>query len=321
MAEVQLPALGAGEVLVENLWMSVDPYMRRSMDPVATDLPPWPIGGALSGPSVGRVMESRNPAFRVGDIVESMSGWQSHFISQGEAFVPYISADNALARREVGSDVAPEDWLGLLGIASQTGYYAISAAAGLQAGGTVVVSSGAGTVGSVACQVARLNGMRAVTSAGSAEKRRWLIEEAGVAAALDYRAADFAHALREACPDGIDLVIENASPEHLSACLPLMNVNGTILIAGFISLYGGGGSARVENFEAVLDHYLTIRAFAFMDHLDHYDRFVADMVRWRREGQLKLQGQTFEGLDQAPDALAALFDGRAAGKLLVRIAD
>lgn len=320
MAEVELPPLTDGEVLVENLVMSVDPYMRRSMDAVAKDLPPWPIGGALSGPSVGRVVVSRNPAFQPGDVVESMSGWQSHFISKGEAFVPYLSPDNALATRKVGGDVAAEDWLGLLGIASQTGYFAMRCGATMRDGGTAVVSSGAGTVGSVSCQVAKLHGMRVVTSAGSADKRRWLLDEAGVDAALDYRAPDFAETLRAACPDGIDLVLENASSEHLSACLPLMNENGTILIAGLISLYSGDGRAQLENFEYVLDRYLTVRAFAFMEHLDEYDRFVAEMTGWRREGRMQLRTQMYEGLERAPQALAALFDGSAAGKLLVRIA-
>lgn len=319
LAEVELPPLGKGEVLVENLWMSVDPYMRRSMEPIATDLPPWPIRGPLNGPSVGRVIQSRNPSFNEGDIVESMSGWQSHFISQGQAFVPYLSEDNAIAKRKVADDIAPEDWLGLFGIASQTGYYAICAAANVAEGGTVVISSGAGTVGSIACQAARLKGMRVVTSAGSDEKRKWLKEVAGVSAALDYRAQNFGEDLRAACPDGVDLVLENASPEHLSACLPLMNDNGMILIAGFISLYGSKGSATVDNFQCVLDHYLTIKAFAFMEHLDHYDQFVSDMSEWRREGKLTLRMQTYDGLESAPEALAALFDGSATGKLLVRI--
>lgn len=321
MAEVALPPLAEGEVLVENLYMSVDPYMRRSMDAVARDLPPWPIGAALNGPSVGRVVASRNACFAEGDVVESMSGWQSHFVSQGEAFVPYLSADNALAKRRVGGDVDASDWLGLLGIASQTGYFAMQCAVQTSPGDTVVVSSGAGTVGSVACQVARNTGLRVVTSAGSADKRRWLEDMAGVVAALDYRAPDFAQQLRGACPGGIDLVLENASPEHLAACLPLMNEGGTVLIAGLIGLYSSGGAARLDNFEQVLERYLTIRAFAFMDHLDHYDAFVGEMVAWRGDGRMDLRTTVYDGLEHAPGALAALFDGSAAGKLLVRIAD
>lgn len=322
LVEVELPVLRDGQILVENLFMSVDPYMRRCMDAEAKDLPPWPIGGPLNGPSIGRVAASRNEAFLPGDIVESMSGWQSHFISDGASFVPYVSADNAIARRQVGGDIAAHDHLGLLGIASQTGYFALRCAATMRAGETVVISSGAGTVGSVACQIARLHGMRVVTSASSAAKRDWLLEEIGVDAALDYRAPDFGEALGTACPDGIDLLLENASPEHFSTCLPLMNLNALMLIAGFVSVYSKeDGSARIDNFQYVLDRFLTIKCFAFMDYLGAFDRFVADMTMWRREGRLQFRETIVDGLGRAPGALCALFDGSATGKLLVRIAE
>lgn len=322
LVEIELPTLREGQVLVENMVMSVDPYMRRCMDAEAKDLPPWPIGGPLNGPCIGRVTASRNDAFLPGDIVESMSGWQSHFISDGEPFVPYLSTDTAIARRRVGGDVAAHDHLGLLGIASQTGYFAMRCAATMRAGETVVISSGAGTVGSVACQIAKIHGMRVVTSASSALKRSWLLDDIGVDAALDYRAPDFSTALRAACPDGIDLLLENASPEHFSTCLPLMNLNALMLIAGFVSVYSKeDGSARIDNFQYVLDRFLTIKCFAFMDYLDAFDRFVADMAAWRREGRLQFREEIIEGIDRAPDALCALFDGSATGKLLVRITD
>lgn len=321
IAEVELPPLDDGEVLVENLYMSVDPYMRRCMDAEAKDLPPWPIGGPLNGPSIGRVIVSRNKGFEPGDIVESMSGWQSHFISSGDAFIPYISSDTAIAKRRVGNGIDARDYLGLLGIASQTGYSALRCAATMRAGQTIVISSGAGTVGSVACQIAKLHGMRVVTSAGDAEKRRWLVDEIGVDAALDYKAPDFAAALDAACPDGIDLLLENASPEHFSACLPMMNMNALMLIAGFISVYNGDGRARIDNFEYVLDRFLTIKCFAFMDYLESFDRFVEEMTAWRGDGRLRFRETIVDGLEHAPDALCALFDGSATGKLLVRISE
>lgn len=320
LVDVDLPPIGDGQVLVENLFMSVDPYMRRSMDAEAKDMPPWPLGAPLNGPSIGRVMTSRHADFAVGDIIESMSGWQSHFVSDAEPFVPYVSSDTAIAHRKTGDGLRPQDHLGLLGIASQTGYFALCSAATMREGETIVISSGAGVVGSVACQIANLHGMRVVTSAGSAAKRRWLEEEIGVHAALDYKAPDFAAALAAACPDGIDLLLENASPEHFSTCLPLANPGALMLIAGFISIYSGDGKARIDNFEYVLDRFLTIKCFAFMEYLDGFDRFVADMTRWRNAGQLQFREEIVDGLEHAPEALCALFDGAATGKLLVRIA-
>ena len=315
--EVDLPPLKPGQALIQNLYMSVDPYMRRSMDEAAHDLTPWAIGAALNGPSVGRIIESRNENVAPGDIVESMSGWQEHFISDGDPFVHYLSADTAIARRSAGYD--PKDYLGLFGVAAMTAYVAFTRAATVKPRQTVVVSSGAGTVGSLACQIAKIKGARAVASAGSDAKVRWLTEEVGVDAAFNYKTRGIGDALREMCPHGIDLVLENASPEHLSACLPLMNAGGTVLIAGLVSTYAGG-VPRLDNFEFVLERYLTIKAFAFTDYLAAYDDFVADMAAWRRGGKIRLRETIYEGLESAPMALRSLFTGAEAGKSLVRLA-
>lgn len=316
---VTLRDIVEGEVLVRNLWMSVDPYMRRSMDADGKDLEPWPIGGALNGPCVGRVVASRYPGFAPGDLVESMSGWQEHFISDGTPFVPYLSPDIAIVRRD-HKDAQPRDYVGLLGIAALTAYAAMAVLSNAKPGDTAVISSGAGTVGSLACQIGKIKGLRIVTSAGSDEKVKWLRDEIGVDAAFNYRSTPIGAALAEACPNGIDLVLENASPEHLSACLPLMNELKTILISGFVSIYSTGGRvAGLENFEFVLDRFLTLRAFRFMDCLNAYDAFVDDMLRWHREGRLVLSEAVHDGLAAAPDAFCSLFDGRSQGKVLVRL--
>jgi NADPH-dependent curcumin reductase CurA len=320
IAEVVLPDLADGQVLVQNLWMSVDPYMRRSMSPEATDLEPWPLGKALDGPSVGRVIESRNPAFAAGDIVESMSGWQEHFVSNAGQFVPYLSPSDSLARRTTPG-AQPRDYVGLLGVAALTAYRGMVHLANVNPGDTVVVSSGAGTVGSLACQMAKIRGARVVTSAGSDRKVDWLRNVIKVDHAFNYRSQDIGTALRAACPRGIDVLLENASPTHLCACLPLMNLQKQVLIAGFVGTYNLSSKIGLpENFEYVLDRFLTIQSYPFMDSLDRYDEFVADMIRWRQEGRMHLEECIYDGLDQAPEALCALLDGRHAGKPLVRLA-
>ncbi|MFO0448108.1 MAG: NADP-dependent oxidoreductase [Pseudomonadota bacterium] len=319
VVEVELPPLQAGQVLVQNLWMSIDPYMRRSMEAEATDLERWPLGAALDGPSVGRVLESRHPAFRAGDVVESMSGWQEHFVSDGQPFVPYLSPSHSLAVR-ASAGAEPRDYVGLLGIAALTAYGGMACLARVSAGDTVVVSSAAGTVGSIACQIAKLRGARVVGSAGSPDKVRWLRSVVGIDHAFDYREVVLRDELRAACPGGIDVVLENATPEHLSACLPRMKELGQVLIAGFVGTYSDRGSMRIENFEYVLDRFLTIRSYRIMDFLDRYDEFVRDMLAWRAEGRMTLQETIYEGLEQAPAALCALFTGGRIGKTLVRLA-
>jgi NADPH-dependent curcumin reductase CurA len=321
VADATLPDLVDGQVLVENLWMSVDPYMRRSMSPDATDLEPWPLNKALDGPSVGRVIETRNPAFAVGDLVESMSGWQEHFVSNAGAFVPYLTANDSLAKR-TARGARPQDYVGLLGVAALTAYRGMVHIANVNAGDTVVVSSGAGTVGSLACQLAKVRGARVVTSAGSDAKVDWLRDVIKVDRAFNYKADALGSALRDACPKGIDVLLENASPEHLCACLPLMNLQKQVIIAGFVGTYNLSSKIGLpENFEYVLDRFLTIQSYPFMDSLDRYDQFVADMLRWRGEGRMHLEEAVYEGLDQAPHALCALLNGKHIGKPLVRLAN
>jgi len=320
MTSVALPDLRPGQVLIENLWMSIDPYMRRSMEAEATDLEPWPIGAALDGPAVGRVIESRHVGFRAGDIVESMSGWQSHFISNAEEFVPYLSAATAIVRRQTPG-AAPKDYVGLLGIAALTAYGGMACLARVTPGETVVVSSGAGTVGSIACQIAKLRGARVVSSAGSASKVIWLREVARVDHAFNYRERTLPEQLREACPDRIDLVLENASPEHLSACLPLMKDLKQILIAGFVATYNSRGDLKIGNFDYFLDRFLSMQSYRVMDFLDRYDQFRTDMLNWRAEGRMILEEHLIDGLERAPEALCELFTGGRIGKTLIRLAD
>ena len=315
-----LPDLADGQVLVQNLWMSVDPYMRRSMSPEATDLEPWPLNKALDGPSVGRVIQSRNPAFAVNDIVESMSGWQEHFVSNAGNFVPYLTPSDSLAKR-AAPGAQPKDYVGLLGVAALTAYRGMVHLANIHPGDTVVVSSGAGTVGSLACQMAKIRGARVVTSAGTDEKVEWLLRVIKVDHAFNYRKVILAEALKAGCPNGIDVLLENASPEHLCACLPLMNLQKQVLIAGFVGTYNLSNKIGLpENFEYVLDRFLTIQSYPFMDSLDRYEEFVADMIRWRSEGRMHLEEHVYDGLEQAPPALCALLNGKHIGKPLVRLA-
>ncbi len=319
VVDVELPALKEGQVLVENLYMSIDPYMRRSMDDDGKDLDPWPINGPLDGPSIGRVIETRNSNYSVGDCVESMSGWQQHFISNAEDFVPYVSANDALAIREVKGDLTESDYLGLLGIASQTAYFALMCATTLIEGETIVISSAAGSVGSLACQIAKIHGLRVVASAGSDAKVSWLKDELGVDYAFNYKKVSISQGLKDGCPNGIDQVLENASPEHFSACLPLMNFSKQILIAGMVGIYDTGGVVKnIDNFEYVIDNFLTVKAHLFMDYLDSYNQFVRDMIRWRSEGSLHQKVQIFEGIDSARGALVALFNGKSNGKIMVK---
>jgi NADPH-dependent curcumin reductase CurA len=320
--EASLRNIEAGEVLVRNLFMSVDPYMRRSMEESGVDLEPWPIGGPLDGPSVGVVEQSRHEEFKPGDLVEGMSGWQEYYVSDGSAFVPYLSPPASIIKRPPLPGVDPKDYVGILGIASQTAYYGLFRALDkLPDDGTLVVSSASGTVGMMVCQLAKKAGLRVVGSAGSDEKVSWLRENLEIEA-FNYKSQSLSVALERHCPDGIDLLFENASPEHFSACLPLMNYGATALIAGFISIYDTGGRVeKIDNFQFVLDSYLTVKGFAVTDYTASYHDFVKHVVKLRDAGELIFKEKIYNGLESAPAALCALFSGEAQGKLLVQIGE
>ena len=317
LVEVELPSLKKNQILIKNLYMSVDPYMRLSMEDGA-DLDAWKLNAPLDGPSIGIVIDSSNENFKEGDIVESMSGWQEHFISNGDEFVPYISSNNAIKKRLVPEGLEAKDFLGLLGISSQCGYFAVNNATEVKAGETFVVSSGAGNVGMTASQVAKIKGMRVVSSVGSDKKAEWLRDILKIDYVFNYKETSYEEALIDACPNGIDLVLECASAKHLSACLPLMNVEKTILLTGLIDIYDTGGKVKdFQNLEYILYSYLTLKSHVFMDYLDHYDNFINDVTRWYLSGKLIYKEEIITGIENAPKALLSMFEGTSHGKVLV----
>lgn len=319
LVESKIPALKQNQVLVENLYMSVDPYMRLSMEDGA-DLEAWKLNSALDGPSIGIVVDSKNKKFKEGDIVESMSAWQEHFISEGDEFIPYVSSNTAIKKRVVPNGLNAKDYLGLLGISSQCGYFAVNNATEVNKGETFVVSSGAGNVGMMASQVAKIKGMRVVSSTGSNHKAEWLKDNLEIDYVFNYKEQSYEEALKKGCPDGIDLVLECASANHMSACMPLMNVGKTILLTGLIDIYDNGGKVKdFQNIEFILYSYLTLKSHVFMDYLNYYDNFVNDVTSWYLSNKLIYKEEIFEGIENAPNALISLFEGKSHGKVLVSI--
>lgn len=319
LVESKIPALKKNQVLVENLYMSVDPYMRLSMEDGA-DLEAWKLNSALDGPSVGIVVDSKNKKFKEGDIVESMSGWQDHFISEGDEFIPYVSSNSAIKKRIVPTGFNAKDYLGLFGISSQCGYFAVNNATEVNKGETFVVSSGAGNVGMMASQVAKIKGMRVVSSTGSNHKAEWLKENLGIDYVFNYKEQSYEEALKKGCPDGIDLLLECASANHMSACMPLMNVGKTILLTGLIDIYDNGGKVKdFKNIEFILYSYLTLKSHVFMDYLNYYDNFIKDVTSWYLSDKLIYKEEIVEGIENAPNALVSLFEGKSHGKVLVSI--
>jgi len=307
---VDIAQPGDGQILVRNLFMSVDPYMRGRMIDRKSYVPPFQIGEALTGGCVGVVEASNTDRFDVGDHVLGMNGWREFWISDGDGV------------EKIDPSVAPvQSYLGVLGMPGLTAYVGLLEIGALRDGETVFVSGAAGAVGSVACQIARIHGCRVIGSAGSAAKTEWLASRAGVDETIDYRETDdLRGALAAACPDGLDVYFDNVGGSHLEAALDVLNTRGRIVACGSISTYNATEPPPgPRNLFRIVTNRLTMRGFIVTDHWDRYGAFVADAAGWIASGALVWEETIHEGIEAAPDAFLGLFSGENLGKMLVRL--
>jgi hypothetical protein len=310
MAETEVPAPGPGQVLVRNVYMSVDPYMRGRMVIRESYVPPFQIGEALSGGAVGQVVESQNPQFKRGDYVSNFSGWKEWFVSGGGNL------------QKIDPAMAPiQAFLGSFGMPGLTAYAGLLKVGELKDGERVFVSAASGAVGAVVCQIAKAKGCYVVGSAGSDEKCEWLTREAGVDRAINYRTCgSLTKAVREALPEGIDVYFENVGGAHLDAALANMRLHGRIAVCGMISQYNDTAPPPgPSNFVHVIPKRLTIRGFLVSDYGALMPQFLHDMSGWYRAGKMKWRETIAEGIENAPDAFIGLFKGENIGKMLVKI--
>jgi len=304
VVETDVAGPADGQLLVENIYMSVDPAMRpRLAGPTA-------LNEAMVGGAIGRVLESRHGGFRQGDYVESMNGFREYFVSDGKG-LSKLDADGMPL-------VAYMSVLGLTGLTAYGGLLVIGA---LKEGEQVFVSAAAGAVGSVAAQIAKIKGCYVIGSAGSDEKCRWLKDELGLDAAINYKQGELRASLKAAAPKGIDVYFENVGGEHLNAALPRMNPLGRIAVCGMISAYNNFGavSEPVTTLSNMIYNRVTMRGFVFYEFESKRAQFLKDMKDWVRQGRLKYRTTILHGIDQAPAALIGLFTGVNTGKMVVQL--
>ena len=312
LAEVALSEVHSGELLVQNIYMSVDPYMRGRMYDRQSYVPPFQLNQPLDGGCVGRVVESQNAQFQTGDFVLGMSGWREYFISDGTGIM------------KIDPNIAPiQAYLGAVGMPGLTAYYGLLEVGKPKDGETVFVSAASGAVGSIVCQIAKLKGCYVVGSAGSDEKVSWLLEEAGVNAAFNYKKADDIIAeVGNLCPKGIDVYFENVGGVHLEAALEHMNKFGRIVMCGMIAMYNATEPVPgPSNLAYVIGKQLTMQGFIVSDHFDKLMQFYADMGKWTGGGKIKWKETIVEGLENAPQAFIGLFKGQNFGKMIVKVGD
>lgn len=306
IVEVEINSPAPGQVLIENIYMSVDPYMRGRMRE------DFNLGEVMDGGALGKVLASENPGFAVGDYVSHWKGWREHYLSDG----------SDLAKVDV--QMAPlSAYLGVLGMPGLTSYGGLLVTGELKDGESVFVSAASGAVGSLVGQIAKIKGCTVVGSAGSDAKVANLVDELGFDHAFNYKTADPLTELKKGLPNGIDVYFENVGGPQLEAALEHINMYGRIPLCGMISMYNNGPTIAPgpQNLSSMIYKRVTLKGFVTPDFFDIQDQFRKDMAQWMSEGKIKYHETIRDGIENASSAFIELFSGGNEGKMLVKLAD
>jgi NADPH-dependent curcumin reductase CurA len=304
--EAPVPKPAEGEVLVRNLWLSLDPYMRGRMSDAKSYVKGVDIGEVMVGQTVAEVLESRHPKFGVGDTVLTQLGWQTYGVTRE-------------ATKIDPSRAPPSYYLGIVGMPGLTAYFGLKELGQPKAGETVVVSAASGAVGSVVGQLAKLWGARAVGVAGGAEKCRYVKEQLGFDACIDYKSGALREELKAACPKGVDVYFDNVGGDILDTVLARMNLFGRVVVCGTISDYNSTDPYRVRNWRAILVNRLRVQGMIVFDWKDRYGEALKELGSLLAQGRLKYKESVVQGLENAPRGLMDLLAGKNFGKQLVKL--
>ncbi len=309
LATVTLKEPGAGEVLVRNLWMTVDPYMRGRMVDRESYVPPFQIGEALQGGAVGQVVASNDPSLAAGDLVESMFGWR-------EALVAPASAFQKLPK----SNAPPQAYLGVLGMPGLTAYTGLLNIGAPKPGETVFVSGGAGAVGSVVAQIAKIKGCTVIASAGTDEKVAWL-KGRGIDHVINYKTCgNLLDAVRKAVPGGVDIYFDNVGGEHLQVALEVAKTGARFAECGMISMYNATTPPPgPTNLAYLIGKGIKMQGFVVTQYWAQRPEFLTEMSQWIADGKIAWEETVENGIEQAPQAFMNLFTGANTGKMLVKL--
>jgi NADPH-dependent curcumin reductase CurA len=315
VVETPLPALADGQVLVRHHFLSLDPYMRGRMDEAKSYADPQPLDSVMIGGTAGVVAESRHPKFAVGDKVVGMGGWQEYAVVSGDAA--------GLLRKVDTTHIPLSAYLGAVGMPGVTAWYGLVKICEPKAGETVVVSAASGAVGSAVGQLAKVRGCRAVGIAGGPDKCRYVVEELGFDACVDYKAhtepKSFYRALKEATPQGVDGYFENVGGMIFDAMLSRMNAFGRIALCGMISGYDGA-AIPLTHPQLILRSRLKLQGFIVSEHMEVWPEALKELGTLVATGKLKYRESVAQGIAAAPEAFLGLLKGRNFGKQLVALA-
>ena len=305
MVEATLNAPADGEVLVRNIYMSVDPAMRPAMTNGQTKL-----DRAMEGSAIGQVAASNHPNFPEGSYVLHRAGFREYHLSDGKDLSVIVPEGESLTTH-----------LHVLGMTGLTAYGGMLVTGELKENENVFVSAAAGAVGSVAVQIAKIKNCRTIGSCGSDQKVDYLTNELGLDGAFNYKTQSIARSLHELLPEGIDVYFENVGGAHLDAAMGQMRALGRVPVCGMISAYNtkGARSEGVTTLSNMIYNRVTMKGFVVYEFFDMRDQFLADMRQWIAEGKMKYQETIMQGVENAPNAMIGLLQGENSGKMLVQI--
>ena len=323
LSQVSVSPPKESEMLVQNIYLSVDPYMRGQVND------PSIVGKTLVGGCIGQVLESNSKKYQVGDYV--LSGQDPRlslaerpslldYVSNMQGWREYYTTDGVGLQKIEPGKAPIHAYLGTLGMPGEAAYYGLLKIGLPKKGDTVFVSSASGAVGAIVSQIAKIIGCRVVGSAGSDEKVSWLMDQVGIDVAFNYKKEDLDAQLKKGCPGGIDIYFDNVGGKHLEAAIANMNTFGRIVLCGSISQYNAPTpSSAPNNLGLAVGKRLTLKGFFVFDHRDELGNFYNDMEKWIDEGKIKWKETIVEGIENAPKAFIGLFKGENFGKMLVKV--
>ncbi len=311
LIEEPIPQPGEGEVLVQSIWLSLDPYMRGRMRDTGSFAPAMQLGEVIIGSAVGRIIESRTPLFSVGELVDGQLGWQEYAVSDGQDL------------RRIDPNLGPlSTALGILGMTGMTAYFGFLDVCQPTPGDTVVVSAASGAVGQVVGQIAKIMGCYVVGTAGTQEKIDYIVNELGFDAGINYKTENISEAIASACPSGIDVYFDNVGGPVTDAVMENLADFARISICGQISQYNlADPEMGPRNIRMLNVHQARMQGFLVFHFANRYEEGRRRISRWIKEGKMKYKEDVVEGIENAPTAFIGLMRGENFGKLLIKVSE
>ena len=311
LVEAPLPELADGEALMRTIYLGMDATVRTWLNKGEGYLPAVEIGEVVRGSGIGRIVASRSPAFAVGDVAYSLPGWQDYAIVRDDAFTTRLEGITDL-----------RSMMSVFGATGAAAYFGLLDIGRPKEGETVLVSAAGGATGSLVGQIAKIMGCRAIGIAGTDEKCAWVVDELGFDGCINHRSADLPRELAELCPDRVDVYFDNVGGAILDAALGRLAMHGRVVLCGAISVYNDQGRPPgPANYLNLISRRGRMEGFITLDYWDRFSECFDQLRQWVDEGRLHWREEVFEGLEQAPVALNALFIGANMGKVIVQVSD